>query len=194
MSTIVEQFDSVRITNASIQTFENGTQQTGTKFGLLGSIEGETELREFVKIVEGAEANKITKPVKMNITVSGHIPVAVARDIFGLTNEDLKPGVWAYGANSKGKSFILTADVIDEFQDITKLIAFANCVSNTGLKIQVENAADELAELEIEITVMKDSEGQFYYEAITSEITDETVKTQWHTTFTPELVKAVATP
>jgi hypothetical protein len=49
MTTVVEQFDSIRITNSSVQFLEAGTQQTGEKFGSLGSIEGETTLKELIK-------------------------------------------------------------------------------------------------------------------------------------------------
>ncbi|MEC1778401.1 phage tail protein [Schinkia azotoformans] len=188
----VENFDAVRITNASVQFFEGGTQKTGTKFGFIGTIEGETELKEFIKTVEGIEVDKIVKPVKMNMTVSGHIPVKVARSLFGLSNTDLMAGVYSYGANSKGKKFIFTADVIDEFQEITKLIAFSNCLSSTGFNISIDNAADELAELEIEFTAMRDTKGNFYYEAITSELDvaeADYITDEWHAMFTPTLVK-----
>ena len=195
MATIIEEFDAVRITNASIQFIENGTQQLGTSFGCIGTIEGETELTEFTKLCEGVEVKKITKPIKMNNTVSAHIPIQVARDLFGFSNKDLKAGVYSYGAESKGKNFVFTADVIDEFQDVTKLIAFSNCVSATGFKLSIENGSDELAELEIEFTAMKDSAGNFYYEAITSEL-DEADKgffiDEWHSSFTPTLVKGTA--
>lgn len=190
MAVIVEEFDPVKITNASVQFFESGTQQDGTPFGFIGTLEGETEIREFIKRVEGVEANKISKPEKMNLTVSGHIKVGVARDLFGLTDADLKPGVWAYGANSKGKQFVFTADVLDEFQDKKKLIAFSKCVSATGFAITIENGGDELAEMEIEFTAMQDTEGNFYYEAITDELDDATIADSWHTQFTPTLVKA----
>ena len=197
MATIIEEFDAVKITNASIQFIENGTQQLGTPFGCIGTIEGETELTEFSKKCEGVETKKITKPLKMNNTVSAHIPVQVARDLFGMSNKDLKPGVYTYGANSKGKNFVLTADVIDEFQDVTKLIAFTNCTSTTGFKLSIENGSDELAELEIEFTAMKDKAGNFYYEAITAEL-EESDKDffieEWHSSFTPTLVKGVPTP
>lgn len=189
MAIVVEQFDSVKLTNASIQFVEGGTQQEGTKFGCIGQLEGETELRELVKRCEGVEVEKVTKPEKMNMTVSAHIPVQVARDIFGLTSQDLKPGIWAYGSDSKGKKFAFTADVIDEFQDEVKLIAFPNCVSTTGFKIMVENGADELAELEIEFTAMKDVINKFYYEAILAELDDVTIKDTWHTNFNRALVE-----
>ncbi|MDF2605900.1 MAG: major tail protein [Bacillales bacterium] len=190
MPTVIEEFDAIKITNASIQFFEGGVQQTGTPFGFIGELEGETELKELVKICEGVETNKTTLPVKMTLKVTGHTPVQVARDIFGLSTTDLKPGVWAYGSKSKGKKFVFTGDVMDEFQDLKKLIAFSNCVSNTGFQFKIENGADEVVQIEIEFTAMKDAEGNFYYEAITDELEDATITTNWHTTFTPELVKA----
>ncbi|SFA50926.1 hypothetical protein SAMN05192569_102816 [Parageobacillus thermantarcticus] len=194
MTTVIQEFDAVSIKNASVQFFENGQQQPGKKFGCVGQIEGETEIIEIVKKCEGIEVKKKSKPVKMNLTVSAHIPVQVARDFFGLRNEDLKPGVWAYGTLSKGKSFVFTADVIDEFEDIVKLIAFPNCTNSSGFKIAIENGADEVAMLELEFTALADSLNNFYYEALVAELEDPTVAEQWHTQFTPELVKAVPTP
>lgn len=192
--TVVQEFDAVSIKNASIQFFENGQQQTGTKFGLLGSLEGETEVIEIVKKAEGIEVKKKAKPVKMNMTVSGHIPVKVARDFFGLKTDGLKTGVWSYGSLSQGKKFVFTADVIDEFEDIVKLIAFSNCSNSVGFKISIENGADEVAMLELEFTALADELANFYYEALVSEVEDATVAQQWHTTFTPTLVKAAVVP
>lgn len=186
---IIKEFDSVTITNASIQFFDGGEQQEGTAFGCIGQIETETEIVEIVKRCEGVERKKVSKPQKTDGTVSAHIPINVFRDFFGLTNKDLKPGVYSYGTQSKGKRFVFTADVVDEFEDVTKLIAFSNCSSASGLKFTIENGADEVAELELEFTGLPDDNKQIYYEALIPEIEDETVKEQWHTMFTPELVK-----
>jgi hypothetical protein len=192
MPTVVQEFDAVSIKNASIQFIKAGVQQAGTKFGALGSIEGETEIIEIVKKVEGIEAKRKSKPVKMNMTVSAHIPVQVARDFFGLNTTGLKPGIWAYGTLSKGTQFVFTADVIDEFEDVVKLISFSNCSNSTGFKISVENGSDEVAMLELEFTALKDTLNNFYYEALVAELSDATVATQWHTQFTPTLVKVPA--
>jgi hypothetical protein len=194
MPTVVQEFDAVSIKNASVQFIDGGTQREGEKFGCMGSIEGETEGIEIVKMCEGVEAKRNFKPNKMNLTVNAHIPVKVARDYFGLRTEGLKPGIWAYGELSKGKQFVLTADVIDEFEDVVKLIAFPNCVNSTGFRISIENGADEVAMLEMEFTALKDSLGNLYYEAFVDELEDQTVAQQWHTQFTPDLVKAVPTP
>ncbi|PID15602.1 phage tail protein [Sporosarcina sp. P34] len=194
MVNVITEFDAVAIKNASIQVYENNVAKEGTPFGCVGSIEGETESKEIVKICEGIEVKKRTIPQKMNLTVSAHIPVQVARDIFGLSNEDLKKGVYAYGPTSKGKRFVFTADVVDEFEDEVKLIAFPNVSNNSGFQISIENGQDEVALLEMELTALVDSNDKFYYEALTAEVEDEAIKTDWHTAFTPELVNAVPIP
>ncbi|EJR11139.1 MULTISPECIES: hypothetical protein [Bacillus cereus group] len=187
--TVIEEFDSMSFTNVGIQFIEGSVQQTGTKFGCVGTIEGETEMLEMVKKCEGLEVKKTSKPTKMTLTLSGHLRVDVLRKIFGIKTEGLKAGVWSYGTKSKGKSFVLTADVIDEFADLKKMVAFSNCASTTGFKFKVENGADELAETELEFTALKDSNGEFYYEALFDEVDDVQVKEKWHTQFTPSLVK-----
>jgi len=193
MPTVVQEFDSVSITNASIQFFDGETQQNGTKFGCVGSIEGETEGVEIVKKCEGIEAKRKFKPTKMNVNVNAHIPVQVGRDIFGLKNTDLKPGVYSYGELSQSKRFVFTADVIDEFEDVKKLIAFPNCSNTTGFRISIENAADEVAMLELSFAVLKDTLGNLYYEAFVDELDDQTVADTWHSLFTPELIQ-IPTP
>lgn len=190
MAEVIKEFDSVTIANASIQFFENGEQQEGTKFGCVGQLESETEIVEIVKRCAGVEVKKISKPQKSNVTISAHIPINVFRDFFGLSNKDLKPGVYSYGADSKGKNFVFTADVVDEFEDVTKLIAFANCSSATGLKLSIENGADEVALLELEYTALPDDNRKIYYEALIPELEDDKVATDWHKTFTKELVTA----
>ncbi|HFJ9375128.1 TPA: phage tail protein [Bacillus nitratireducens] len=189
MTTIIEEFDSMSFTNVGIQFIKGGIQQTGTKFGCVGTIEGETEMIEKVKKCEGVEVKKISKPTKMNMTLSGHLRVDVLRKLFGIKTDGLKAGVWSYGTASKGESFVLTADVVDEFEDLKKFVAFSNCASTTGFKFKVENGSDEVAETELTFTALKDSNGEFYYEALADEVDDVQVKEKWHTQFTPELVK-----
>lgn len=188
MPTIIEEFDATRVTNVGTKFSEDATS---IAFGCLGSIEGETELLELVKKCEGVETKKKTTPQKMSLTLNGHVKVPVLRDIFGLSNEGLKAGVYSYGADSLSKPFVLTADVLDEFETQTKLIAFSNCVAATGLKITVENGADEVAEVELEFTAMIDDNRKCYYEAIISELDEaekESFVEQWHTNFTPDMV------
>ncbi|HDR4726951.1 TPA: phage tail protein [Bacillus cereus] len=194
VTTKIEEFDSVSIKNASIQFIKKGKQEAGTKFGCVGNVEGETEVIEILKKCGPQVQKKKVKASQMNMTVSAHIPVQVARDFFGLSTEGLKPGIWAYGSLSKGNDFIFTADVIDEFEDIVKMIAFTNCSNSTGFKISIENGADELAMLELEFTALADKLNNFYYEALVDELEDKEIANKWHTQFTPELVAVTTTP
>lgn len=190
MAVVVETFDSTKITNGSIQVLgTDGNQVPGKPFGCIGSVEGETEIKKIIKICEGVETNKISKPIKMNLTLSGHIQVNILRDIFGLQNTTLKAGVYSYNVKSLPKEFTFTADVVDEFGDQTKLIAFPRVKATSGLKITISNNEDELAEIELELTVYPDSADNFYYEAIISELADQTLANTWHTTFNYDLVK-----
>jgi hypothetical protein len=190
MPTVVVDFDPVRITNFNLKFPEDEAAQP---FGCVGKVDGETELLEIVKKCEGVEAKKISKPQKMTLKINGHIKVAALRKINGLSNTGLKPGVYSYGSNSISKEFCLTADVVDDFEEQTKVIAFPNCVSATGLTISVENGADEVAELELEFTAMVDDNKNCYYEALLSELEDATIATTWRTNFGYDLVK-IATP
>ena len=190
-TTKIEKFHPVSISNASIQ-FKNTTgYDPGTSFGCIGSAEGETEI-SLKQLKCGATVLKeLSKPSKQTLTVVlADVPVDVARAVFGLSNEDLKSGVYAYGINSKGKEFILTADVLDDFEDVNKLMAWPKCTSATGFKISVDNSADEVANIEFELTALPDAKGQILYEAIVSELEDATIAEQWHTAFTRELIEA----
>ena len=193
-ATEIKEFDAMRITNASVQFKKGGTQQPGQKFGAIGTISGDTESKTITKIEEGVETKKKTIPQKMNLSISAHIPVAVAREYFGLSNEGLKPGVYAYGSDSLGNDFVLTADVIDDFEDVKKLIAFPNASNSGGYTLSIENGQEEVALLEMSVTALVDANKKFYYEAFVDELDDASIADTWHTNFTPGLVSTLDTP
>jgi uncharacterized protein YjdB len=188
--TTVEEFDLTRVTNVGIK-FEGDEQSI--VFGGLGEIEGETTLSTLVKKVEGVEVKSKSTPQKMALTLNMHVKVAPYRKLFGLSNTGLKPGVYAYGSDSKGLPFILTADALDEFQNLTKKMAWPNCSSDTGLLLHVENGQDEVAELELKISAMVDPNKKCYYEALVEELQDPSIATQWDQAFGYELVAQGAT-
>lgn len=188
----IKEFDSVSINNASVQFKKGGTYQPGTPFGCIGTVDTEPQMKTITKKCGGVDVKTIAVIEHILVQVTAHIPVEVARNLFGLTNDGLKEGVYAIGEDSKGLPFIFTADVIDEFEDVVKKIAFSNTSNNSGFKLSVENGAEEVALLELEFKAMRDENGKFYYEAFEEEI-DSEIKTKWHTQFTPELV-ALASP
>ncbi|HHY0836440.1 TPA: hypothetical protein ACVW80_002368 [Bacillus thuringiensis] len=118
MVKVIEEFDSMTIVNSSIQFKKKGKQEPGTKFGCVGTIEGEPEIKEMKKTCGGVTLKKKSKTTEIKVTVSAHVPVNVVRDYFGFDTTGLKPGIWAYGSESKGNDFVFTADVVDEFQEI----------------------------------------------------------------------------
>lgn len=186
----IETFDPVSIKNTSVQ-FKGDDKDKSTKFGCVGSIEGETEMKELVKHCEGVEVRKRVKPEKMTLTLEGHVKVDVMRNIVGLENKDLKKGIYRYSTDAKGKEFTLTGDVEDEFEDVTKLIAFPNCISNEGLKFSIENGADEVAEVEMEFDAYPEGK-DIYYEAIIDELDDDDkddIQEKWHSEFDMDLIE-----
>ena len=52
------------------------------------------------------DVEKKAKTTELKVTVSAYIPVKVARDYFGFNTTGLKPGVWAFGSDSKGYDFV----------------------------------------------------------------------------------------
>ncbi|ARJ24391.1 phage tail protein [Bacillus mycoides] len=189
MVKVIEEFNSMSIANASIQFKKKGTQEPGAKFGCVGTIEGEPEIKEMKKVCGGVTLKKKSKTTEIKVTVSAHIPVKVVRDYFGFDTAGLKPGVWAYGSESKGNDFVFTADVVDDFDDVVKLIAFPNCSNSSGFKFSIASGEEELAMMELEFSALPDDLKKFYYEAFVDELADATVAQKWHTQFNSTLIK-----
>ena len=103
--------------------------------------------------------------------------------------EELAPGVYAYGKNSKHEEFTLTGEVMDE-DDVKKLVAYPNCVVSSGIATKIENGAEEVAEAELEIAAFPDEHGFGKYEAIEELLEDENIKNKWMTSFNYDLVKS----
>ncbi|WP_454538817.1 hypothetical protein, partial [Escherichia coli] len=91
-----------------------------------------------------------------------------------------KPVIYSYGPDSVGEDFSLAAEIVDDFEENSKLVGMLACTSNTGLTFSIENGADEVAALELETKVMQDEFGKFYHEAIVAEL-EEDLTDQWMT-------------
>lgn len=154
-----------------------------------GSLSVETEVQEIQKKCGATVVASISKPTEMTITLQAHFPLEIFRRIQGIKQmAELKPGVYAYGGNSSGEKFSLSAEIKDLFQGIEKLIAFPKAAINTGLTFEIEAGNDELAYVEIETKAYQDELGNWYYEAIPEEA-DTVDKVEWLTNFTLDTVK-----
>lgn len=189
-----QSFDVLKITNGFHRGYDSVAKTFGVakKLGCTGSLGMDPDIRTITKKCEGVVQEEVTITNFYNVVVSGHMTIGVLRDIFGLSNEGLKPGVYAIGNKFKGKKGIFTWEAQDLYGTDKKLMAYPNMAVVSGFAFSHENGADEIAEIEITFKAMADTLGNFYYEAYESELTDEQVKTGWAETFTQTLVELVA--
>ena len=163
--------------------------ELATSFGCIGTLDGASDISAVEKKCEGSVVKTVKKVNKIDVTLTGHPYVAVLRKIAGMTNEGLKEGVYGYGANIKSKKIVFTAKVEDMEGNI-KYIAFPNMDDIKGLTIKIDNDVTEIEMKDFEFSALKDENNMFYYEALEKDLKDEDIKSQWLTSFTPELVKA----
>ena len=182
-------FSDFEVKDSSIK-FEG--DETATKMGCVGSFEESMNSKTVTKKCEGVVVKTVTRGDGTGeLSLSLHMRYDLYLKSFGMASDGLIDGVYAYGRDSIHKPFTLTCRVLDE-DGVEKLKAYPNCIISSGKAMKVENGAEEVAEGEITISVMPDENGNGVYEAITSKITDSTVKTDWLTNFTPDLVKKVS--
>ena len=167
--------------------FEDETEYLTTE--CIGSYEEAMNTRVITKKCRGVVKKKTVKPDGTGVLkYSLHMPWDIFVKAFGMEDPELIDGVMSYGIGSVHKKFSHVVHVFDE-DDNEKLIAYPNCVVETGRGKKTENGAEEVAEVELEIAVSPDDYGKGAYETLVSELKDETVKTTWMTAFTPELVR-----
>lgn len=187
------------MTNGVFSDFE--LDQLGIKFksetdyqsvNCVGSCEEEMESKAITKSCRGIVFKKIVKGTgNGTLKITAHIPWKVYTSFYGMNLKTLTEGVKAYGKNSVHEGFGAVMHIKDEDGE-EKYKAYPNCIMESGVARKIENGAEEVAELEIEASVMPDEFGNGMYEALASELKDEAVKNQWMTAFTPELVQLTA--
>lgn len=158
----------------------------------MGSLEEEMEVKKITKSCRGRVKKTIIKGTgNGTLKGKGHIPYDIYTEAFGMNLDTLITGVKAYGANSKHAEIALVALVEDEDGN-EKYKAYPKAVMSTGKTSKITNGEEEVAEIEFEISVMPDEYENGVYEALASEVDEETAA-KWMTAFTPELVQAVTT-
>lgn len=186
------------MTNGVFSDFE--LDQMGLKFkgsesyesvNCVGACEEAMESKTITKSCRGVVVKTVSKGTGAGtLKINVHIPWAVYTKAYGMELSTLIEGVKAYGRNSVHTAFSIVMHIKDEDGEV-KYKAYPNCVMSSGATRKIENGAEVVAELEIEISVMPDEFGNGVYEALDSELTDEDVKGKWMTEFTPELVQLV---
>ena len=155
----------------------------------IGSCEEELESRTITKKCRGNVAKTKTKGTgNGTLKISAHIPYELYVQAYGMELDTLKEGIKAYGQDSVHESFSVTQLVKDEDGNV-KYKAYPNCVIQSGIARKIENGAEEVAELELEIAVMPDEYGIGMYEALASE---SSAVTNWMTAFTPKMAQVTS--
>lgn len=154
----------------------------------IGSMEEDMTVKTVTKKCRGVVKKKRSRGTgEGTVKVSVHMPYAIYVEAFGMELPSLKKGVYAYGQNSVHKNFAMVADVEDEDGN-EKLKAYPNSTMNAFAGRKIENGAEEVAELELEIGVMPDEYGNGLYETPVEEGDEETAN-EWMTAFDSAMVQ-----
>lgn len=156
----------------------------------VGTLEEEFEMKAVTKSCRGVVVKTRIKPIGGTLNMSMRVPYDVYCDMFDMNGRaDLVEGVQGYGINNVHKEFCAVGELYNEDEEML-LVAYPNCVNAAGPNTNVENGAEEIAEVELEISIMPDENGYLRYEALPTDLTstNATIATKWMTEFTPDLV------
>lgn len=189
-------FDECKITETHVKSYDRSTgtlsTEKATKLGCTGKLEISSEYKTIVKNCEGVEQKSVKKITKLTGTISVHMPLAIARTVFGLSNEGLKDGVYGISDTTNTPDMCLTTKAIDLFTDEEKYICLPKIAFTTGFAKSIDNTSEEVAEVELEFNAYKDENNEFYYEACASEVDKTSIGDKWLEEFTPSMVKAAS--
>ena len=181
-------FSEYEVKNTSIKFA--GASEAATKVGCVGTLEETLNAKTVTKSCEGVVVKTVVKgdgTGELKLTL--HMVYDLYLKSYGMVSEELKEVVFAYGRNSRHQAMCITMEVLDEDGN-KKLRAYPNCIITGGDARKIENGAEEVAEMEITISIMPDEQGNGMYEALVTDTLDNTVKTTWLTNFSYDLVEA----
>lgn len=168
--------------------FASATTNTYKSADCVGTSEEEMETKKITKSCRGDVFwSKARGTGNGTLSLSIHMPYDIYTEAYGMNLDSLIDGVKGYGRNSVHPTFSIVQDVFDEDgEEMFK--AYPNCVLESGKASKIENGAEEVAEIELEISIQPDEFGQGMYQALASDL-DETVKSKWMTEFEPSMVQ-----
>lgn len=168
-------------------------EESYSTMSCVGSSEEELEVKVITKKCRGVKAKEKVKGTGSGtLTESLHVPRVIYNKMYDMNRANLKKGVYAYGQSSSHPEFSITQRVLDE-DDEEKFKAYPRCILESGPKRAVENGQEEVPELELTITLLPDDNGECMYEALKSELEEETAG-KWLEHFETSLVQSTVVP
>lgn len=169
------------------QYIKTGEAETYEDMSCVGTAEHQLDTHTVTKKCRGKVVKQRTKGKGTGtLNEKLHVPAPIYNKMYAMSQEDLIDGVQAYGEGSRHPEFSLTALIENEDGD-KKYRAYPRCVITNGPKSAIENGAEEVPELELEIALLPDKYGNCMYEATVATISEE-VGNKWLKEFKPELV------
>lgn len=175
-------FSEFEVKETGIRVLDEA-DSTAERIGCVGSVEETKNVKVVEKKCEGVVTKKI---VRGDGTGTAKYSLHMRHDLyaktFGMLIENHKEGVISYGRLSKHKNVCITSKVLDEDGNV-KFKAYPNAIIENGDTRKIENGAEEVAEIELELSLLPDEYGQCLYEALENELADEELKNAWMTKF-----------
>lgn len=158
-----------------------------TRDDCVGTISVERETKTVTKSCRGVVKKRKTKPTgNGTITLKMHIKMALYRKIHAMTNEGLQPGIYAFDNTEPMPEFSLTARVKDEDDNIM-FLGYPRCKIEEINSMEIENGAEEVAEVEMTVSYMPDDHNKGEYQALEVELTGDVLNADnWMTDFSSE--------
>ena len=154
----------------------------------IGNIEQETEVRKVTKKCCGVVAKSRTYGTgNGTLKLTAHMPYKCYVELHAMDGADLKDGIYGYGRGSLHPVVPITGHITNEDGD-EKYKAWPCCTVSTGPADKIENGAEEVAEVELEIAFTPDVNGYGVYEALADDL-DKATKEAWMKEFTPALMQ-----
>ena len=169
--------------------------ETYTRDDCVGTLNVERETKTVTKSCRGVVKKRKTKPTgNGTITLSMHIKLALYRKMHSMVNTGLQPGVYAFDNTTAMPEFSLTARVKDEDDNIM-FLGYPRCKIEEINALNIENGAEEVAEVEMTIAYMPDDYNKGEYQALAIDLTGNVLTNEnWMTDFSSDAAQATATP
>ena len=164
-----------------------------TRDDCVGSLNVERETKTVTKKCRGVVKKRKTKPTgNGTITLSAHVKLALYRKLHAMTNEGLQAGVYAFDNTCSMPEFSLVARAKDEDDNIM-FLGYPLCKIEEINALNIENGAEEVAEVEMKINYMPDAYNKGEYQALADELTGSTLTAEnWMTEFSSENAQAAS--